>query len=93
MKKRILLVQGHPDAARPHLCVALEESYAQGALSAGHEVRRIRVAALTFPLLQSQQEWEHGALPESLRQSQADIAWAQHIVFFFHCGWAICRRC
>lgn len=83
MTKRILLIQGHPDAARPHLCGALEDSYAQGALSGGHEVRRIQVADLKFPLLQSQYEWEYGALPESLHQSQADIGWAQHIVFFF----------
>lgn len=83
MKKRILLIQGHPDAARAHLCCALEDSYAQGALAGGHEVRRIQVGALSFPLLQSQQEWEHGELPESLRQSQADITWAQHLVFFF----------
>jgi putative NADPH-quinone reductase len=83
MKKRILLIQGHPDAAHPHLCGALEASYAQGALSGGHEVRRIQVADLAFPLLQSQHEWEHGPLPESLHQPQADIAWAQHIVFFF----------
>ncbi|MES3021704.1 MAG: NAD(P)H-dependent oxidoreductase [Pseudomonadota bacterium] len=80
---RILLIQGHPDAAHPHLCTALENSYAAGAASGGHEVRHIQVAALTFPLLQSQREWEHGALPESLHQCQSDIAWAQHIVFFF----------
>jgi len=53
MKQRILLIQGHPDAGRAHLCCALEESYAQGALSGGQEVRRTQVTALTLPLLQS----------------------------------------
>jgi len=83
MKKRILLIQAHPDATHPHLCGALEQSYEQGAKAAGHELRHIQVAALNFPLLQSQHEWEHGMLPDSLHQAQVDIAWAEHIVFFF----------
>ena len=27
MSKRILLIQGHPDASEPHLCRALASSY------------------------------------------------------------------
>jgi putative NADPH-quinone reductase len=83
MKKRVLLIQGHPDACQAHLCGALEQAYEEGALTAGHEVRHIRVAALDFPLLKSQAEWEHGQLPASLQSAQDDIGWAQHIVFFF----------
>ena len=41
------------------------------------------MARLDFPLLRSQQEWEQGALPAGLQQAQQDVAWAQHIVFFF----------
>jgi len=81
--QRILLIQGHPDAVLQHLGHALEDAYSQGALSAGHEVRRVAVAKLDFPLLRSQVDWQTGALPASLTQAQADIAWAQHIVFFF----------
>lgn len=55
----------------------------QGAQAAGHEVRQVEVAHLDFPLLRSQQAWQEGALPPSLAQAQADIAWAQHIVLFF----------
>jgi putative NADPH-quinone reductase len=80
---RILLVQGHPDPAAKHLGHALAGAYADGARDAGHEVREVDVAALDFPLLRSQREWEHGALPTSLRAAQADIAWAQHLVLFF----------
>lgn len=80
---RILLIQGHPDALIPHLGHALEDAYAQGAEAAGHEVRRVQVARLDFPLLHSQLDWEGGTLPPSLAQAQADIAWAQHLVFFF----------
>ncbi len=83
MGKRVLLIQGHPDAGSGHLCRALEEAYAAGAREEGHEMRRIDVGTLEFPLLKSQEEWEHGALPPALAQAQADILWSEHIVFFF----------
>jgi putative NADPH-quinone reductase len=81
--RNILLIQGHPDATTAHLCHALADSYAAGAQESGHTVRRCEVAALDFPLLRSQQAWEHGELPPGLRQAQEDIRWAQHIVIFF----------
>jgi putative NADPH-quinone reductase len=83
MGKKILLIQGHPDAAQHHLCNALERAYAKGAEAVGHEVRHIDIATLDFPLLRSQQEWEQGVLPASLKPAQDDIDWAEHLVFFF----------
>lgn len=83
MSKRILLIQGHPDMRCHHLCNALEDAYAKGAAAAGYEIRRVHVAALDFPLLRSQDEWENDALPPGLAQAQADIHWAEHLVFFF----------
>lgn len=81
--RRILIVQGHPDASAPHLCHTLAQAYADGARSAGHALRTVHVAALDFPLLRSQREWEQGALPPTLQAAQDDIAWAEHLVFFF----------
>lgn len=81
--RRILLVQGHPDGVTRHLGHALEDAYAQGAEAGGHEVRRVAVAALDFPLLRSQHAWEAGDLPAVLLPAQQAIAWAQHIVLFF----------
>lgn len=83
MSKRILLIQAHPDALQPHLGHALQASYAKGATEAGHAVRQVVLATLDFPLLRSQQEWEEGLVPASLKPAQDDIAWAEHIVFFF----------
>lgn len=83
MSKRILLVQAHPDASRPHFGHALEASYAKGASEAGHTVRQVVVATLDFPLLRSQLEWEEGSIPPSLKPAQEAIAWSEHIVFFF----------
>lgn len=81
--RRILLIQGHPDPHERHLCHALADAYAQGAAQAGHAVRRVEVSQLSFALLRSQKEWEEGAMPDSLRPAQEDIAWCDHMVFFF----------
>ncbi len=81
--RRILIIQGHPEGNKPHLCHGLADAYAQGALDGGHEVRRIEVQALDFPLLRSPQQWEAGAIPPGLAAAQEDIRWAQHIVIVF----------
>jgi putative NADPH-quinone reductase len=81
--KRILLIVGHPDPKGGHLCQALAEAYAGGAAEAGHELRRVDVAELDFPLLRSADEWQKSLLPASLQQAQDNIAWAQHMVVFF----------
>ncbi len=81
--KRILLIQGHPDPQGAHLCHALLQAYADGAAAAGHELRRIEVAQLDFPILRSAAEWEQSALPGCLLAPQHDIEWAQHLVLFF----------
>ena len=83
MSHRIAIIQGHPDAAGAHYGHALAEAYAQGALAAGHALRRIEVAQIDFPWLRSKAEWEQGALPASLEAAQAAIRWADHLVFFF----------
>ncbi len=83
MGKHILIIQGHPDAGEHHLCNALAQAYGQGAAAAGHELRWVKVASLDFPLLRSEQEWRYGTLPEALKPVQADILWAEHLVFFF----------
>lgn len=81
--RRILLIEGHPDAGADRLNRLLADAYAEGATQAGHTVHRIRVAELDFPLLRSTAEWENGELPAGLQAAQADIAWCQHMVLFF----------
>jgi putative NADPH-quinone reductase len=82
-RKRILLIQGHPDPKGGHFGQALVQAYADGAAEAGHALRRIEVAQLDFPLLRSADDWEHGSLPAALKPAQDDIGWAQHLVVFF----------
>ena len=83
MSKRILIIQGHPDASQPHLCHALADSYNTGAQSAGHSVKHVNVAELDFPLLRSQKDFETGSVPTSLKPVQNELLWAEHLVIFF----------
>jgi len=83
MMKRIAIIQGHPDAAGHHLLNAMADAYAEGAISSGHEVRRVEVATLDFPLLRTQADFETGELPPALVQARDDMRWAEHWVFLF----------
>jgi putative NADPH-quinone reductase len=81
--KRIAIIQGHPDGTSPHLLHGLADAYAEAATAAGHHVHRIEVAALQFPLLRTQTEFETGALPAALEQARDDMRWAEHWLFLF----------
>jgi putative NADPH-quinone reductase len=83
MSRKILVIQGHPDAAAPHFGHALATAYADAARAAGHAVREVVIGTLDFPLLRSKADWEHGSVPPALLPVQRDIAWAEHLVFFF----------
>jgi putative NADPH-quinone reductase len=81
--RRILIVQGHPDPAGGRFGHALAAAYADAAVAAGHEVRRVDVAALDFPVLRSQADWQHGPMPPALHAARDDLLWAQHLLLLF----------
>ena len=83
MSRRILVVTAHPDPAPERLCRALAEAYASGAEKGGHQVRRVDIARLEFPLLRTTGEFEKGDVPAALRHASESILWAEHIVFVF----------
>ncbi|MER9845440.1 NAD(P)H-dependent oxidoreductase [Mesorhizobium australicum] len=83
MSRRILIVVGHPDPSPDRLCRGLAKAYREGAEQSGHVVRRVDLAGLDFPILRTMQEFEHGAIPDSLRDAAEAIVWAEHIVFVF----------
>src|SRR5262245_3106642 len=83
MPRRIVVIQGHPDPADHHLLHAMADAYVEAALVAGHEVRRIDVANLEFPLLRTQHDFESGPVPPELVSPQEDMRWAEHWVFLF----------
>ncbi|UYN96833.1 MAG: NAD(P)H-dependent oxidoreductase [Enhydrobacter sp.] len=83
MPRKILILNGHPDASSKGLCHALAEAYAEGARDAGNDVRRIDVAGLDFGFLRSQAEFEKGKVPAAIVAAQQDILWADHLVVVF----------
>lgn len=83
MGLRILIVQGHPDSRRTHLCHTLAQAYAEGAGAAGHSVEVVEPARLAFPLLSSPAEWRHGTLPPQLESVQEAIRQADHLVLLY----------
>jgi putative NADPH-quinone reductase len=82
MKRRIVILQGHPDPTGRHFGHALADAYAEAAAAEGHDVRRVEIARLDFPLLRTRAEWD-GKLPPGLREAQTVIGWATHLVLFF----------
>ena len=79
---RILIVNGHPDPSPEHFIHAAATAYEQGAASA-HEVRRIDIGRLQFPLIHSQDEWTNGEPPADIRKAQEALRWAEHVVLFY----------
>src|SRR5258706_10141570 len=77
------MIDGHPDPDRARFVHALADSYAAGAIDAGHEVRRIEVAGLDFPLLRSRTAWESEPPPAAIVEAQQALAWADHIVILY----------
>ncbi len=83
MAHQITIVLGHPDPDERRLCRALANAYAEGARAAGHEVAMFDLAHLEVPLLRTQQEFEHGSVPPTLRPAQEAILASQHLVLVF----------
>jgi putative NADPH-quinone reductase len=83
MGKRIAVIVGHPDPRPGRFCRALAEAYAEGAKRGGHELRAVDVAKIDFPVLRTKDDWDRGALPETLREAQGAVGWAEHIVLLF----------
>jgi putative NADPH-quinone reductase len=83
MSKRIVIIQGHPDAQTRHFGHALADEYAKGAEDGGHEVRRLELAMLDFPILRKKEDYESGVPPDSVKMAQEAIAWADHLVIVY----------
>ncbi|MGX8013524.1 NAD(P)H-dependent oxidoreductase [Mesorhizobium sp. ORM8.1] len=83
MSRRILIVVGHPDPSPDRLCRSLANAYGEGAEKTGHAVRRVDLAALDFPMLRTMQEFEHGTVPDELKDAVEAVVWADHILFVF----------
>lgn len=83
MTKKITIIQGHPDPQGNHFCHALAKAYAEGAESAGHEVKIIEVAQIDFPLLRTQEDFDHGEVIDAIKNVQRIIQETEHLVIVY----------
>lgn len=85
MRRRILVIQGHPAAAS--LCAALAGAYARGAREAGHAVTTLAVRELAFdPVLHEGYRVVQSLEPDLLHAQQA-IRQADHLVIVYPTWW------
>ena len=83
--KKILIIQGHPDAESFNF--ALSEAYKKGALAAGAEVKEIIVADLQFNVSLQFGYRKRTELEPDLIDAQEKIKWADHIVWVYPVWW------
>ena len=85
MKKRILIINGHPN--NDSFNFALAGSYKKGALRAGAEVQEIVIRDLTFnPNLKSGYQ-KRTELEPDLLAAWDKIKWADHLVWVHPVWW------
>ena len=80
--RHITIIQGHPDPRGGHFGHALGQAYAEGARAGGHPIEVIAVASLDFPLLRSRED-QQGDPPPAIREAQAAISRADHLVLIY----------
>lgn len=83
MRRRILVIDGHPDSSAERYVHALCRAYYEGALGAGHEIRSVILGEVSFPLLHSNAEFRSDRIPSSIRKCQESLAWADHVVILY----------
>ncbi|MGB3245068.1 MAG: NAD(P)H-dependent oxidoreductase [Sulfitobacter sp.] len=79
----ILILQGHPDPSKSHLCHAIADSYRTAAEQNGHRVHVIAVADQDIPYVRSKADWESTDLPPVAVEGQAAVRAAEHIVLIY----------
>lgn len=81
--KKILVINGHPDAAPERLSGALATAYQQGAEASGYGVRRIDVGKVHFPIMRNAAEFADKSTDQPIVEAQAAFLEADHLVFIF----------
>lgn len=82
-KKRIAIIDGHPDGREGRYIHALASSYAEGARAAGHEVITLTLGNLDIPLLRRAQDFNSNQVPPVVRTFQKTLAGADHWVILY----------
>lgn len=84
--KKIFILHGHPD--RNTLSGLFSDSYAKGAIEAGHEVRQTCLGEVSFDPVLHKGYKEIQALEPDLIKVQEDIKWCDHFVIIYPSWWS-----
>lgn len=85
MKKKILIINGHPDTESFNYAIA--ETYKIGAINSSAEVKEIKIGELKFnPNLQFGYR-KRTELEPDLLDAQEKIKWADHLVWVYPVWW------
>ena len=82
---RVLLINGHP--RRNSLSDSLANAYAEGARSAGAELRELVLSDLHFDIHVTHPTPHLQQLEPDIRRAQEWIRWASHLVFVYPTWW------
>lgn len=82
-RRRILILDGHPDPDPGRFCHALARAYGEGAANAGHTVHRVSLAEMEFPVLVSRHDWQNEMPCAAILAVQNELAWAEHVVILY----------
>jgi putative NADPH-quinone reductase len=85
MARNIAVILGHPDSRS--FCAAIASAYAQAAELAGNSVRLCRLGELAFDTTLHHGYTSIQELEPDLRDMQASILWASHLVFVYPNWW------
>ena len=85
MGKRVLVILGHP--SDDSFCGALADAYVEAAKVSGAEVRQLRLGTIGFDPVLHDGYAKIQPLEPGLLQAQADILWAEHLVFVYPIWW------
>ena len=83
MIKNILIILGHPAHERQSFCEALALAYQSSAQAAGHEVKLIILARLSFDPILHEGNAANQPLEPDIAEAQAQLLWAEHLVFIY----------
>lgn len=78
----IALLDAHPDPDRQHYINALCDAYARGAMRGGHDLARINLSDMDFPILRRPGDWKNGP-PPGFEAARAAFDAAEHVVIAF----------
>ncbi|MEM7360709.1 MAG: NAD(P)H-dependent oxidoreductase [Pseudomonadota bacterium] len=81
--KKILIINGHPDADHQHFCDAIVQKYTSAATAAGHSVETINVNKIEFPLLSSKREFDEEEPVAAVAEVQEKMRNIDHLVVVY----------